>query len=848
MKNFDVMRGTKSRTGKLLGLIVTCLMMACTAPQRDVPLVVDVDAPSFVYTRYLAFPVPSSGIEAEFNPPVLRWPIKKGKSVLYDVRLSRDSLFSDGVISAEGTPWAMFNPHMKLDNSEWFWQYRVSGTEWSPIQKFVINSEAIALVSPSAAEFLKNIPDTHPRVLADQTELTSLKELRDNPDAMRIVKEAEELLKKPIPGENDGQPTRTEKDKERAKKLRQDASNRLGKEVHTIVSSLCQAWVLTGEERYKQRAIAVAMEVARWDPKGITSSANSDFSDARCMLSMALAFDTFFDDLNAQQRSDLVKAVTSRAKEFYHSWINNQEARVLSGHVWQHILHFFFQTALAMHGHVTEADDWLSFAYELFLARTPILGGSDGGWVEGVSYFRMNMETVIEIPMYIKKYTGFDFVNKHPWYINNMDWIAYHIPPGSSSDGFGDNSEEVFSPGADYVAYAREIARLTGSSLAEWYARECERYERIDLSSKSVLRWTRLRFGGEASEELRASNPEFSSGKLFSDIGLVSMHSNPENTASNLMVAMRSSPFGCYGHFLADQNAFNVLYGGERTFFRTGYKVTMTDPHRTGWYQHTKSNNSVLVDGMGQPYSTEAYGWIREFVDGEQIVYAMGDASQAYSSSETDEDAGVKRFRRHLLLLKPNLIVVYDELEASRPVEWSWLIHSMAKMEIDSSINLFKSQFEKSAGIGRVWSTTETSFILRDTFDVPAINWRGSRDGAGKLKSYEEDQWHLRAITPKVPAVRFLAVIEVSPRAQADDIVTRSEEGRTVDVQVSSWRLIADLDTSRPPSLRISNEGSVLFELTSDATTLTEGGKEKRTITKVPWYLRQSSLVSTYSK
>src|SRR5690606_35575013 len=126
------------------------------------------------------------------------------------------------------------------------------------------------------------------------------------------------------------------------------------------------------------------------------------------------------------------------------------------------------------------------------------------------------------------------------------------------------------------------------------------------------------------------------------------------------------------------------------------------------------------------------------------------------------------------------------------------------KMEIDSSINLFKSQFEKSAGIGRVWSTKETSFILRDTFDVPAINWRGSRDGAGKLKSYEEDQWHLRAITPKVPAVRFLAVIEVSPRAPADDIVTRSEEGRTVDVQVSSWRLIADLDTSRPPSLRVS--------------------------------------------
>src|SRR5690606_3511325 len=116
--------------------------------------------------------------------------------------------------------------------------------------------------------------------------------------------------------------------------------------------------------------------------------------------------------------------------------------KVLSGHVWQHILHYFFESVIAIYdADDAETGEWLTYAYELFLARAPVLGDPDGGWAEGASYFRMNMETMIEIPARIRMYTGFDFIKSHPWYKNQINWLIYNVTPGSLSDGFGDNNE-----------------------------------------------------------------------------------------------------------------------------------------------------------------------------------------------------------------------------------------------------------------------------------------------------------------------------------------------------------------------------------------------------------------------
>lgn len=790
-----------------LSMVLICLIFLttrCSQPEKK-PADQQVKM-SAVYKRYLEFPVPAGEVPIRVNSPVLRWPLQKGKNVMYDVRLSTDADFQEGTItySAEQTPWNMFNPHDMLASGTWFWQYRRIGEPWSEAFSFLVDDQAIPLVCPKPSVFIEAIPSSHPRVLTTLEEQRDLLNLRENPDVLAILDEAERALNLPIWIEKQGIPLQKGADKDQDHKFRQDASQRLADRAKYLVHTLAEAWILNPDSRYADKSIAQALEIARWDPDGV--SAYSDFADARCMLAMALVYDTYYELLSANQKVQLLDAIKIRSSRFYKNWTGNMELKLLSGHVWQHILHYFFQTAIAVHGDIPEAEEWLVYAYELFMARAPVLGGLDGGWIEGVSYFRMNIETMVEIPLFIKKFTGFDYFSAHPWYKKQADWMIYHIPPGSAPDGFGDNTGEMDMPGDQYQAFAIELAKLTQSPKAAWYARECSKYESFDLSQTRLLRWVRLTHTRDIPSPDSNLEEPLPITAAFRDVGLVAMQSNPQNTKENLMVTMRSSPFGCYGHMLADQNVFNIVYGGQKLFYRTGYKVTMQDPHRTGWYQHTRSQNGILVDGEGQPYSTEAFGWIARVLEGGGLAYAKGDASNAYRSAETGEDYGVVKSHRHLVMLKPNIIVIYDDLASEKPVEWSWLIHSLDEMKVNSQNQLFEVDISGKKASGNLWASLPVEMIPTDTFSVSAVNWRGSVDEEGKLRSYDEDQWHLNATNiEKSSAMRFLCIIRILPDGQVAINKEKMIDGK-LKLKEGDWHIEVGMERGHDAGLVISNQ------------------------------------------
>ena len=88
---------------------------------------------------------------------------------------------------------------------------------------------------------------------------------------------------------------------------------------------------------------------------------------------------------------------------------------------------------------------------------------------------------------------------------------------------------------------------------------------------------------------------------------------------------------------------------------------------------------------MGTSFFSDGYGWIPRFIEGNEISYVMGDASNAYDGTVARDEyleeggvwnveftpengfgkPGVKKFRRHIAMLRPNIIVIYDELEAN---------------------------------------------------------------------------------------------------------------------------------------------------------------------------------------
>ncbi|HLU94214.1 MAG TPA: DUF4962 domain-containing protein, partial [Membranihabitans sp.] len=677
-----------------------------------------IDQIQAIHPQFRQWPEPSAGIQAVNNPPIFLWPVEDSPGSTYDVRLSRDKDFKMNVYSGEKIPYAIYSPYEILDQGKWFWQYRTNGGEWSSTLDFIITDSAASWELPSKENLKDNIPDRHLRILLKKgDDLQSFRgQMGTTKDAVNIIREADQHLSIPLVSEKLDLEEADDNNRDRLKKLRKDASKVLGNTALSVVESLARAYVLTGEEKYAKRSVEWAMHVSTWDPEGVSSL--NDFGDSRSMLSMALAYDTFHDRFSEEDKKRLLAAIRDRASGFYNDWIHEIEAKVLSNHVWQHVFHYFFQTALATYGDIPEAELWVDYLYELFIARAPALGRDDGAWLNGNSYFTMNMDVLLDVPLTIRDLTGFDFISHKTWYQNNPYYLWYSFPPHSSSDGFGDNSKGFVHPSMAYIAYADALGKITGNKLASAYASEAGKGINRDIADDRSLRWVRLKYLTDLSPPEYVSPVDLPRARIFPDAGLVYMNSDLQNTQNNLMVAMRSSPFGSYGHMLADQNTFNMLYGGKPVFFHSGHKISMDDPHRQEWYKHTRSHNGILINGEGQPYSTEAFGWIPQFLDGRYLSYTRGDASQAYHSEQHGGkvDYGLKNFDRHILMLYPDIVVVYDELVSEDPVEWSWLLHSPGDMDMKQDTSGRKA--------GRFIFTSDDMSGRVDVYGSTDLEWK----------------------------------------------------------------------------------------------------------------------------
>jgi len=785
---------------------------------------------------------PQDNAVAERNPPTLMWPPSGEDETVYEVRLSQNPAFpKDAIMADRNRRWALYNPYEKLSIGKWFWQYRERDKTWSSVESFLITEKSQPWSPPSAWTLSRNIPDYHPRVLVDAPAWESFRaRARGTPEAGQIISLAEEAFEHEIPSEGRDILSIKGETAKKTDKLQKDASRAIGQKIFQAVGPLCKAYVLTGNPRYAELAKNWALEAATWDPHGVTTINN--FGDSRIMLSMALVVDTLQSFLNREEKAILVDATAARAGRFYRKWKNGKEAVVLSNHIWQHIFHYFFDTAIALKGEHPEAKEWLSYLYDMFLARAPILGGKDGGWVHGMSYFRMNFETLVDIPLRIKQYTGFDFIQHTPWYWENPYYFIYGFPPGSYGTGFADNSHDLPEPRGDYLAYADALSRLVQNPYAAWYRDRITRVSgnltphyqdywkfdyvvgdttAIQLGDTSMLQWARLKYLYDLPPAEPIPPVDLPRARAFHGVGLVTMHSQAldQPADGNLYLAMRSSPFGGYSHMLADNNAFNMVYGGDRLFYHVGYKVAMSAPHRKKYYKHTQSHNSILINGEGQTYTTDGYAWVENFLSGKQLSYAVGNASNAYKSIEDNIDTGLKTFKRHVLMLRPDIVIIYDELEADEPSEWSYLLHSYYEMTMDPEDRLLSAHNKAGRARVHLYASGDDQWSVTDEYPVPAYNWRGIKDEEGNLKTYSDNAWHFKAATEKVKKMRFLAFYQVRPHGEAEEF--NFNEIRIIGddtYRIGSWKVIARMNPENNAGIKIIN--------TLDGVAFSSSGEE----------------------
>lgn len=780
-------------------LFMVQLFCSCTSDSLPEPDSTQPETPAGIPDAYQdkirTQPYPKADNELYLNPAPLIVPqaMKTGERLQFSLSRTEDFSSSETLLS-EPQEWCMYNLHRRLEVGTWYWRFRstnLNGTtpgEWSAIYRFEVKNDTPEFVTPPFQTFLANAPRLHPRIYCflDDRIGEARNRVTSHPEYTELQSRASQALKAEYTGMTDLY--------SRAEELRQHATY------------LYQAYHLTQKEIYaeKLRQLLEALIVA---PPADGQLFTSNFTASNIAWCLVAAYDLLYNNLSASDRTAAEELMMRVARYYYKVNCGFQENHLFDNHFWQQNMRILFQVALSLYdkpAYSSEVLPMMEYYYELWTARAPASGfNRDGIWHNGTGYFSANILTLAYMPSLLSFISQYDYLS-HPWYQNVGRSLVYTCPPGSKSNGFGDNSEKGSEPNRLVAAFADYLACETGDSYAGWYAGECRELLRRDYELRLYRMCTEQDY-----------NTAFPAGAdkmvWYKDAGEVAMHSAPEDVEKDLALSFRSSTFGSGSHTTASQNAFNLLYKGVDVYRSTGYYQNFSDAHNLMSYRHTRAHNSLLVNGIGQPYSTEGYGSVMRAMGGQHISYCLGDASHAYRSISNDpmwvdyfKQAGIEqtpengfgatpltKYRRHVLMLHPHTVIVYDELEASEAVRWEWLLHSPTEFKIDAVKKTLSTDNKTKGWVavtqlfgGHVFTLSQT-----DRFIVPPA-----------ITGTEyPNQWHLTARVDGCSATRFLAIIQIGDEAVS--IINR--DGDTFNV--GDWTIKAVLDASKAPELTVSH-------------------------------------------
>ncbi|GLS04638.1 hypothetical protein GCM10007860_17850 [Chitiniphilus shinanonensis] len=282
-------------------------------------------------------------------------------------------------------------------------------------------------------------------------------------------------------------------------------------------------------------------------------------------------------------------------------------------------------------------------------------GAQDGGYFGSGAYEQWSLMTALPAWDAIRAATRFD-PYQHIWLRNVPRFFAYALPPGSPESLFGDGHETPVNP-----VYALAAMDRVRSPFSAWYAAQhkpTERKAAVVLASAVGL-----------AAETRSDFPAKANAALFPDSGIVAMQQ--QAGGREVSIYLKADPRGSsVNHSHADQGAFLIHANGKILAGSSGAYDWYGSPHWKNWYRNTVAHNAITFDGgQGQPLGRAAPG-VRffDFETGANDTVAA-DLTGAYAGA-------LKRHVRAWAYLRPNLLLVRDQLASATPRRWEWNLHS----------------------------------------------------------------------------------------------------------------------------------------------------------------------------
>jgi hypothetical protein len=285
---------------------------------------------------------------------------------------------------------------------------------------------------------------------------------------------------------------------------------------------------------------------------------------------------------------------------------------------------------------------------------------------------------------------------------------------------------------------------------------------------------------GSASPVAPKPPSDLPPSKVFRGTGVAMLNSTLLSSADNVQVRFKASPMGRWSHGHDPHNSFTLNAYGQALLVNNVYRDLYGSPFHAKWVWTTRAQNAVLVNGEGQkPRSADLGGRIVKWQFKDGLDYVVGDATASY-------EGRLKRALRHVVFLKPDVVIIADELEAPAPGTFQWMLHAHQAFEVDEAGQRLITN-RGSAGVMVDYVAGQPLKMRQWTGYDPEPDW-------AYLKSVNNPgippQWHVEAASVEPAARAFtLTVLRPYREGQAPPPEVRAErQGATLRLAVDGAR------------------------------------------------------------
>jgi len=393
--------------------------------------------------------------------------------------------------------------------------------------------------------------------------------------------------------------------------------------------------------------------------------------------------------------------------------------------------------------------------------------GEDGSYPEGVGYWGYGIGEAARFAAALKRVTGVDLFT-HPYLRVTGEWALDMYTPDDGCFNFEDCSNHRPNPWLMAL-----LAREYQDPRYQWLAARKPQPSSVEyflfydphLAPDPPILWPTAGY--------------------YPAIETVALRSGWEDKATYFGLHAGATTVN---HAHLDVGTFLLVGRGQRLVTEPGvwpydHPHGFFDPQERRWdweANATLGHNTVLVDGQGQVYTEGAVGRIvhTEFRDPVDVVVC--DLTPAYGGR-------LARFVRYAVFLKPDGVLLIDDLAVEGQSKFEWLLH----YETGTQVTIEDTRWHLERG--------------------PAVltgEWLGLDRAEGYVLTQAERTAHYtdwRDGSPQAPAHRYLSLASLH---------------RIPEWLVATLLWVHDADAVRPPEATLTREGDkVQVEVTQGEQT-----------------------------